>query len=73
MGLSFYFLSDLQVISVLHRSGRTVYSNCQPSLAYDLKAKKVWFGLIWFGLVVFTFSCLVFLVLTQVSLGIKFL
>lgn len=55
MGLSFYFLSDLQIISVLRISGRTVYSNCQPNLAYDLKVKKVWFGLVWFYFLVFGF------------------
>lgn len=48
MGLSFYF-SNLQGISALCTKGRTIYSNSKLRSMYDLKDRKVWFGLVWFS------------------------
>lgn len=46
-GCSFYNLSDLQVVSALCTSGRTVYSSCQFHAACGLQEKKARFGLVW--------------------------
>lgn len=65
-GYRFCHLSDLQVISALCTSGRTVYSNCQLHSACDLQVKKARFGLVWCGFILL-------FVFNQVSPVIKFL